>query len=74
MFNTEIACPKCNTNYRVYPFYDTVSKVRQRSLPATKRCECRPRFEEIGTAEFDALVPSWEVLMNPGDPNEKLEE
>jgi len=73
-FETEIACPKCAANYAVYPAYDTVAKTRQRSLPGWKRCECRPHFEEIGTLEFDVLVPGWDVLMNPGDPNEKLEE
>lgn len=74
MFKTEIACPKCNTNYRVFPFYNTVAKINQRSLPATRRCECRPRFQEITTAEFDALVPGWKDRIAPGDPNEVLPE
>jgi len=73
-FETEKQCDKCGAAYIVYPAYDTVAKVRQRSLPAFKRCECRPRFAEITTAEFDALVPGWDSLMKPGNPNEKLED
>lgn len=73
-FETEVACTACGVNYKVYPFYNTVAKTKQRSLPATKRCECKPRFEEISTAEFDTLVPGWDVLMNPGDPTDLLED
>lgn len=73
-FDTDITCPSCNTNFKVYPAYLTVSKINQRSLPAWKRCECKPRFHEITMAEFDALVPGWRELIDPGDPNEILED
>jgi transcription elongation factor Elf1 len=72
-FETEFQCPKCGAAYIVYPAYPTVAKTVQRSLPAWKRCECAPRFEEITTAEFEALVPGWRDLMDPGDPSEVLE-
>jgi len=73
-FETEESCPSCLAVYLVYPAYTTVAKINQRSLPAWKRCECKPRFQEITTAEFDALVPGWHERIAPGDPNEKLEE
>lgn len=71
-FETEKQCPTCNMALIVYPAYNTVAKTRQRSLPAWKRCWCG--WQEISTSEFDALVPAWEKLMDPGDPNELLEE
>jgi hypothetical protein len=73
-FETNIECPACNTPIVVFPAYLTVSKITQRSLPAWKRCECKPRLQEITTSEFDALVPGWTEIINPGDPNEKLED
>lgn len=71
-FETEAQCTVCNMAYVVYPAYATVAKIRQRTLPAWKRCWCG--FEEISTSEFDTLVPAWEKLIAPGDPNELLEE
>ncbi len=73
-FETDKQCEKCGSNYVVYPSYDTVAKTKQRSLPAWKRCECRPRLAEITTSEFELLVPGWVHHMKPGDPNEKLED
>jgi hypothetical protein len=73
-FETETVCESCITPITVFPAYDTVSKCSQRSLPGWKRCECRPRLQEITTAEFDALVPGWHEIMNPGNPEEKLED
>jgi len=73
-FETNETCLACNTPVVVFPAYLTVAKITQRSLPGWKRCECRPRFQEITTAEFDALVPGWHEIINPGDPNEKLED
>lgn len=71
-FNTEEVCAVCGDLVTVYPVYSTVAKVRQRSLPAQKKCSCG--WEEITTSELDSLVPDWDKIMNPGDPNEKLEE
>lgn len=73
-FATEHQCPQCAAPIVVYPAYLTVAKINQRSLPGWKRCECQPRFQEISTSEFDVLVPAWKELIDPGDPNEKLED
>jgi len=73
-FGTQAFCPNCNADILVYPAYTTVAKINQRSLPAWKRCECKPKLQEITTAEFDFLVPGWKERIAPGDPNEKLEE
>lgn len=73
-FKTQEYCPDCKAQIVVYPAYTTIAKMNQRSLPAWKRCECRPHFQELTTAEFDALVPGWHELIDPGDPNEILED
>jgi len=73
-FGTLEYCPDCKAHILVYPAYTTIAKINQRSLPAFKRCECIPRFHEISTAEFEALVPNYKELMDQGDRNEKMED
>jgi hypothetical protein len=72
LFETNRVCDVCDKLIVVYPAYTTVAKINQRSLPAWKKCWCG--FQEITTAMFDALVPDWKDIINPGDPNEKLED
>ena len=73
-FGTLEHCPKCEAHILVYPAYTTVAKINQRSLPGYKRCECKPKFQEITSAEFEALVPGYKDRIAPGDPSEKLED
>jgi hypothetical protein len=67
-FKTAHVCPDCNVEIMVYPCSIKMGKVNARSLPGWKRCECKPKFNEISSAEFDALVPGWRELLVPVDP------
>jgi hypothetical protein len=67
-FRTDQVCPDCNAEIMVYPCSIKMGKVNARSLPGWKRCECKPKFNEISSAEFDALVPGWRELLVPVDP------
>lgn len=67
-FQTGQACTDCNAEIVVYPCSIKMGKVNARTLPGWKRCECKPRFNEISSAEFDALVPGWRELLIPVDP------
>lgn len=69
-FSTGQFCPDCNAEILVYPTSTKMGKVNARTLPGWKRCECKPRFTEISSAEFDALVPNWNDRLTPADPDD----
>jgi len=69
-FPTGEVCTSCGAEILVYPCSVKMGKVNARSLPGWKRCECKQRFNEISSAEFDSLVPGWRDRLAPVDPDD----
>lgn len=62
-FKAKELCTVCQGEVLVYPASTKMSRINERTLPGWKRCLCS--FDEITRAEFSALVPGWEKLLNP---------